>query len=502
MKAKRTWLLPVALLVVVMAGCTGTLEVGIERTPTPDLAPAATIAALSADNDRLATRVASQVTPTPMPLNMGRLAYVQGGDIWIKTLPSGTSLRLTTDGHNKDPHWSPSGDWLAFRKDRQIIVDQEVPCENQKLRAQICTESVTVLQRQVWVIDVNSGGTHPLYEGASVDAFAWSPVDDRLAYSTATVGLSMINADGTGLVTLVSQAPPDRSSPGRVGRFAWNPDGASLAYEWRSPVSEQSTYEGLWKVSVESKAQVELYDSGLPKQGEAILAGWAPLGTRVLFWQSETPYAPLTDGAPLYAVNVDKEQSKGTLPVRLGADDSVLNYDDFVVPAPAHVDSGVRDAVAVVMGANRSTWRNKRIELAGRELSPKGLAAISPAWSPDGARLAYVAMPDRPEVGSVELARQELMQRRIWVANAAGEPQPQRLTNTAAYRDEHPLWSADGNYLLFARVDAKGRASLWIMAADGSTSRQVVDELTPAPDPFLSYGHVDWAAWLDWWRGM
>jgi hypothetical protein len=40
------------------------------------------------------------------------------------------------------------------------------------------------------------------------------------------------------------------------------------------------------------------------------------------------------------------------------------------------------------------------------------------------------------------------------------------------------------------------------MASDGSSSRQVVDELTPAPDPVLSYGHVDWGAWFDWWRGM
>ena len=489
------------LAMLLLAGCVGTLEVGIERTPTPDLAPAATIAALSADNDRLATRVASQVTPTPAPLSLGQLAYVQGGDIWVKTLPSGTPLRLTTDGRNRDPRWSPSGDWLAFRKERQTIVEQEVPCENQKLRAQICIENVTVVQRQVWVIEINSSGAHPLYEGASVDAFAWSPIDDRLAYSAGTVGLSIINADGTGLVTLVSQAPPDRSSPGRVGRFAWSPDGTSIAYEWRTQTSDQqSYYQGLWKVSTDDKAQVELYDSGLPKKGEATLAGWSPLGKRVLFWQSETPYAPLTDGAPLYAVNVDKNQPKGTLPVRLGSDDIVLSYSDFVAPAPRSANPEMGDAVALTVGANRSTWKSKRIELAGVVFSPKGLAAISPAWSPDGARLAFSAMPDRSDVGSVELARQELMQRRIWVTNAAGEPQPQRLTNMTAYRDERPLWSADGSHILFARLDAKGRASLWVMAADGSASRQVVDELTP--DPFAFFGHVDWDAMFDWWRGL
>jgi Tol biopolymer transport system component len=495
---------PILLLLVslLLVGCTGTLQVGIERTSTPDVAPVATMAALLADNNRLATQVASQVTPTPAPLTMGRLAYVQGGDIWVKTLPSGVPLRLTTDGHNMDPHWSPSGEWLAFRKDRQVIVEQEVPCENQKLRNQLCMESTTVVRRQVWVIEANATSVHPLYEGASVDAFAWSPTDDRLAYLAAPVGLSIINADGTGLVTVVSQAPADRTSPGRVGRFAWNPDGTSLAYEWRTQALEQpSPYQGLWQVSTDGKTRVELYDSGFPTKSEVTLAGWSPLGKRVLFWQGEVPYAPLTDGAPLYAVSADRDQSKSNA-VRLGAEESVLSYSDFIAPAPRGAPPEVRDAVALVVGAGRSSWRNKRIQLAGRDLSSVGLAAISPAWSPDGALLAFSAMPDGGDLGSGELAPQELMQRRIWITNVAGEPRPQRLTNSTAYRDEYPLWSADGGHILFARLDARGRASLWIMASDGSSSRQVVDELTPAPDPVLSYGHVDWDAWFDWWRGM
>jgi Tol biopolymer transport system component len=496
MTARRTWLFLIALLWGVLAGCIGTLEVGIERTPTPDVAPAATLAALSADYDRLATRVASQVTPTPAPLSMGRLAYVQGGDIWVKTLPNGLPLRLTTDGRNKEPSWSPSGEWLAFRKERQVIVEQEVPCENQKLRNQLCRENVTILQRQVWVIEANASGAHPLYEGASVDAFAWSPVDDRLAYSAAPVGLSIINAEGTNLVTLVGQSLADRSGAGRVGRFAWNPDGTSLAYEWRSQTAEGSPYQGVWKVSTDGKSQVELYDSGLPKRGEAFLAGWSPLGRRLLFWQSETPYEPLTDGAPLYAVNTDLPK---TAAIRLKADEAVLSYGDFIAPAPRSAGADARDAVAVVVGASRSTWKNKRIDLAGRALSPKELAAVSPAWSPDGTRLAFSAMPDRADVGSNEAARQELMQRRIWVTNVSGELQPQQLTNAVAYRDEHPMWSADGSQILFARLDSKGRASLWMIALDGSSPRQVVDELTP--DPFAFSGHVAWEALFGWWRG-
>ncbi len=39
------------------------------------------------------------------------------------------------------------------------------------------------------------------------------------------------------------------------------------------------------------------------------------------------------------------------------------------------------------IGAGQGTWANKRIDLAG-VLSPQEYAAISPAWSPDGTRLA------------------------------------------------------------------------------------------------------------------
>jgi hypothetical protein len=112
-------------------------------------------------------------------------------------------------------------------------------------------------------------------------------------------------------------------------------------------------------------------------------------------------------------------------------------------------------------------------------------------------------MPERSDPVGSEATRQELMQRRIWIVNTLGEPQPVRLTDSAVFRDERPMWSAEGTFLLFARMDVRGRASLWLTTTDGSSARQVVDELTPAPpDPLGFYGHIEWEAWYDWWRGL
>src|SRR5579884_2600067 len=58
-------------------------------------------------------------TPTPRP-TLEKLAYLVGGDVWIKELPVGAARRLTRDGHNAQPRWSPSGAWLAYRSDQTL----------------------------------------------------------------------------------------------------------------------------------------------------------------------------------------------------------------------------------------------------------------------------------------------------------------------------------------------------------------------------------------------
>jgi len=162
--------------------------------------------------------------------------------------------------------------------------------------------------------------------------------------------------------------------------------------------------------------------------------------------------------------------------------------------------------MALTVGSGRETWTNKRIVLvdlktAGREyLTDETIAAFSPTFSPDGQHIAYVAAPDVGHVWGGDEAKAGTAQRRIWVMNADGSDQ-RPLTDDPAYRDERPLWSADGTQVLFARLDEDGRASLWLMDAAGGATEQVVDELTPAPEWFGYYGHIAWDQLFDWWSG-
>jgi len=51
----------------------------------------------------------------------------------------------------------------------------------------------------------------------------------------------------------------------------------------------------------------------------------------------------------------------------------------------------------------------------------------------------------------------------------------------------------------------KGRASMWLIPAEGAEPGQVANELTPLPGPapgwFGYYGYVDWDELFDWWLG-
>lgn len=484
-------------LLFILAACNGTPNVGIELTSTPDHITRTTVTDRAIETPTLPSPTATStttplpteteiptatptatLTPTVLPattiptLDLGKLAYIEGGDIWVKALPTGEPQRLTTDGQNGSPVWSPSGQWLAVRK-----------------------------EQQVWLIQANGSAATPLDEGAAVGPFAWAPTTDRLAYATSRGELRIISAASPDPITLVPKTVPQRG-PGRVDRIAWSPDEAWLVYGW-GQVSEsgQLTYHGLWKVSADGKTRVELYNSGAPEKGVAVLAGWSPTGERVLFWQGDILSASLlADGAPLYSLIAEKGLSEDGTPAAL-CTERMLLYFDFLAPAPLDSSWGTDDVVTLVIGEGRETWTNKHIEVADRRLTSEAVAATSPTWSPDGLHIAYAAMPDRGNLlDGEEPVDQALMQRSIWVADVRAESRPRQITDDAGYRDEWPLWSADGSHILFARLDNQYRASLWLISTEGGKPQQVVEELTPVSERFDRYGLADWRQLFDWWR--
>ena len=109
------------------------------------------------------------------------------------------------------------------------------------------------------------------------------------------------------------------------------------------------------------------------------------------------------------------------------------------------------------------------------------------AWSPDGQRLAFVGLL---EAGNADLYVVEVGE----LEKPAAEREIVRLTASAA-QEVQPVWSPDGEWLVYAAVETFGSgaehdlAGVRIVRADGSGDRLLYDPAGSAGESFV--------AWLD-----
>ncbi len=407
------------LSLVLLVGCRGVLEVRFEQEPPPS-APV-----------------------------LGRVAYIAGGDVWVVDLDAEQRTRLTRDGRNSRPRWSADGHWIAYQKGDQL-----------------------------WVAEVGSRREYLVSE-QPVSKFAWSPVENRLAYLSTAGGLVIWETGRQNIQTLVA------SERGITLRhITWEPTGKWLAYE-----TEQAGEWQLCRVSLDGTT-FTMYTTDeltwVPR-----LAGWSVDAQWLLTWVGPASALAWEDGLPLCLI-----PALGGTPRCL--EQKMLLHSDWLSWSPG-------GQLAFVAGEGRETWVNKGLAL----MDPASLAIhwlidhteqapIQPAFSSDGERLAYSAGPPTPAEAAYARRDVALAQRRIWVIEVSSG-QRRRLTNEDRFRDESPSWSSDGSYILFVRLGEEG-ASLWLTGSDGSNLRQVVSELTPKPDPMGKYGYVDWQVLWDWWQ--
>jgi Tol biopolymer transport system component len=204
----------------------------------------------------------------------------------------------------------------------------------------------------------------------------------------------------------------------------------------------------------------------------------------------------------------------GGEPVPLGLEISLLSPSDDGPPGRL-----------VVAGAALETWTDKRISLITPDasqyalLTPSAMAATAPAWSPDSRRIAFVSSPDF----GLEARDSTLLERRLWIMDADGSKQRQ-LTLGEGIRDEAPMWSNDGKYILFARLrpevfcDGDKYDLMLYSFEDGSvievTSDLAMSDWEPPADPnavslcesnstpfqrdFAGIANV--RQYLDWWQ--
>jgi TolB protein len=423
---------------------------------------------------------------------LGKLVYVEGGDVWTLVLPDGEPQRLTTDGRNHAPHWSPSGEWVLFEK----------PVERGAA--------------ELWVMRADGSDARRI-DGVAYQqmSYGWAPGEDRLAYlSGENETLVVENADGSGRLSLVSSQDKGWDSIG--GFIQWSPDGQwlAIAVATRGDVSGngpfRADYVGLWAVRADGSEARELVAEREVGYG-LLVAGWTPDSRQVIYSPDPSFSASyISDGLQWFSVAID--QIGGPVLSGITADTGidnarrVLRYADYT-------DASAGGNLLAVRGGGRETYLNKSIAIVEMDggvhfsdlTNPDEVAATSPAWSPDGSTIAYVAQP----LGQ-GIEPQGVIERRIWLMTPDGANR-RRLTSSDTW-EERPQWSRDGRHVLYVRPETGAAFGGWEQPgsveivlrrlADGNDEPVTVlrYEVNNIETGIWYYGHFDWDQLFDWWQ--
>src|SRR2546426_4222618 len=384
----------------------------------------------------------------------GVLTYRHAGEIWIQRISDSVPIQISQGG-GEYPKWSPSGQWLSFRQNGKFIV---TPVNGNRRESRVLEEPGV-----------------------------WSPVRGELALADQD-GLSVIAFDGDDpQKRVVIRAP-------KCADIQWSPDGTRIAVLVNAH---------LWRLNAEGSDPRQLFSA--TGHDSLMIRGWSSDARHIIVSVDPDSSASLaSDGLSLTFVPVDGGHA------HIFASNVLLHADAMSI-------SPDRAEALVSGGCCREAWTNKRVTLVNPAsgkftlLTSARLVTVSPSWSTDGSQIVFVSAPETEQaaitgtirdnhgqisprgangaiasssIGGGEAAKQALARRRIWIMNADGS-RARQLTADSSYRDEYPVWTKHGQYILFARIDASDKASIWSVNLNNGMSARVVDQIDD-DDPSLN----------------
>jgi dipeptidyl aminopeptidase/acylaminoacyl peptidase len=284
-----------------------------------------------------------------------------------------------------------------------------------------------------------------------------SPDGEWVAYTITTIDAAkdtrntdiwMARWDGTAQQQLTS-SPDSESSP------RWSPDGKYLAFlAARGTADEKKRGAQLWLLPRQGGEATKVSDV---KGGLADIQ-WAPDSTRLAFVTSDVNPADEPE-------QLEGWKRKTTPPIVIDRYHFKEDRTGYLTHLYSHI------AVFDLATKTATTLTSGRVD------------DRSPAWSPDGTRIAFLSKRGRPDPDRTRNSD-------LWVVEAMAGATPRQLTDTPEGESGRPTWSPDGSRVavLIGETDtnfAYGLSKLGVVAAN-APAPAAVRLLSPTLDRAVS----------------
>ena len=408
-------------------------------------------------------------------------------DVYVKVIDTDNLLRLTHNGREGRPAWSPDGKYIAFWRfippDSGVFLISPLGGPERRVAPASCdcmadsriswspdgkrlafldhpeSSHLDVMESDLVVVSLDSMERHQVKTGCNlVDTPAFSPRGDYLAWTCNDNPSSVpiyLQRQSNGSITQLLHGVDG------IGGLAWSRDGGRIIFSTSNHPGEA---EGgrLWEIALARPDHPERLPIGHDAYDFAVNAQ----GNRLAFVQGRA-------NANIWRVAL----SGPPQPQKIVASSREQT-------APDYSPDGTQIAFQSTRSGSDEVWICDSDGSNAVQLSSFGINTTgSPHWSPDGKLIAFDSRAGAES--------------NIYIVDPHGGS-PRKL-NIDIRGNSNPSWSHDGRWIYFVNGDDAHNPTIWKVPSTGGHAVQIAGHraLFPleSPDGQYVYFSRDWLLW-------